>query len=779
MRFDIDVLGKVGIYVLVAVSFLALWTGGAFGVSIAAPMIVAAVVSWFWERPRIDPDKFGMMWTVFTVGFIGFSIFLLVGTDEGFVRVGVYLVLYLTFAKLFQRSRLADDVQLLALSFLLIAAATAFSEDVGFAFWFGTYVVVGVVTFAIYHLRVQLEEHKARGGRSRRQLFGPRYLAVLILLALVAFSSAIAFFFLFPRLGVGFFVQKSRDGVQQTGFSENVDLGTHGTIDEDNTVVMRVEADRDRLNALPGPYWRGISFDKYDGVGWSSSLKRRRTVQPNQDFEFNVAYLTGEDPAEVVDQTIYLEPIGSNVIFGLPLVLQFSLAEKDKSVPAWIQAKRGITMHEGGVFRVAEVPKTGLQYNVKSWPGTYPEELLKAQKAGEGLPPHQLAAYTQLPAADPRIRQLAEAVTKDAVSDWEKAAAIEKYLEDNYTYTTDLPNPGAEPPLEAFLFTHKRGHCEFFATAMVVMLRSINIPARMTNGFLGGTWNEFDDFFAVRNRDAHSWVEVHLQEAWWVRFDPTPPTEDYAAGPTVWERLYGFYDSLKFKWLKYVIEYDLETQLEILRSASNALAGNESGTSSEMSSAELRNRFANAVWSFRRNFWSGMGVLLFALLGWFGLRIRGLAPLDWRDAAIAGACLGGSFTLVVFTWRPEAGMLARGLSLLLPLIGLWFGVVRRRRPRGDRSRSYEGISRVYARLRQTLIQEGELELEATDGPEALLAAVRASDLPEQASIAQVVGRYLAVRFGGAEIPPAELKALGKEGKKVRRELRAWRKAKAA
>ncbi len=774
-RLDIDTLGKLGIYLLVAVSFLALWTGGAFGVAIAGPMLAAAVVSWFWEKPRVDPDRFGTAWTVLTVGFIGFCIFLIVGTDEGIVRVGVYLVLYLTFAKLFQRTRLVDEVQLLALTFLLIAAATAFSEDVGFALWFGLYVVVGVVTFAIYHLRVQLEEHRARGGRSRRQTFGARYLAVLVLLALVAFSSAVVFFFLFPRLGFGFFVQKSRDGVQQTGFSENVDLGKHGTIDDDNTVVMRVVVEPDKLNALRGIYWRGISFDKYDGVGWSSTLKRRRPIQPNQDYEYKIAQLTTEDPAEIVEQTIYLEPIGSNVIFGLPLILEFGLADKDKSVPAWIQARRGITMHEGDIFRVAQVPKTGLQYKAVSWPGQYDPELLKKQKSGEGMREHQQVAYLQLPAIDPRVRTLAETVTAGAGSDWEKAVAIEKHLKENYTYTTDLPDPGAEPPLEAFLFTHKRGHCEFFATAMVMMLRSVGVYARMTNGFLGGQWNDFDEFFAVRNRDAHSWVEVHLQEAWWVRFDPTPPTEDYEAGPTFWERVYSFYDSLKFKWVKYVIEYDLETQLELLRNASNALAGSDD-KSSEVSSAELRQRFADAVWSFRRNFWVGMGVLLIGLLGWFGIRIRGLAPLDFRDAAVGVGAVGAGLGLVVLTWRPEAGAFAQTYGVVVPLLGLWFGVARRRKPRTRRGTSYAGISKIYARLRKSVEDDGELEFGATEGPEAFVRRVRGSRLPERDEIERVALRYLAVRFGGAQLTDAELSGLGKSVKRIQKRLRAWRKA---
>jgi hypothetical protein len=767
---DLATFSKFGIYTLVAVAVAALWTGGALGVTIGGPIAAAGVGSWFWEKPRVDPDRFGRAWTALTLGFIGLCAYLLVFGDTGFVQVGVYLVLYLTCAKLFQRTRLADNVQLLALSFLLIAAATAFSDDVAFAALFGIYVVVGVVTFSIHHLQVQLAEQKTRGGRpGRGDLFGPRYVVTLVTLALVAFASAVGFFFLFPRLGFGFFVQKSRAGVQQTGFSENVDLGTHGTIRSDNTVVMRIVVERDALDALPGPYWRGISFDKYDGVGWANTLTRKRSVSPNQDWEFKVARLTTEDPSEILSQKIYLEPIGSSVLFGLPSVLQFGLAQKDKNVPTWVKTRRGLTYHEGGTFRLPLIPRTGFQYEVESWPGQYDPKFLRAQSSGDGLPEHQRVAYVQLPSIDPRIRALTEVVTREATTDYDRAIAVERHLKENYTYTTDLPDPGAEPPIEAFLFTNKRGHCEFYATAMVVMLRSIGIRARMANGFLGGTWNEFDDFFAVRNRDAHSWVEVHLAEAWWVRFDPTPPAADSESALSLWDRAYSLYDSLKFKWLKYVIEYDLETQLEILRNASNALAGAEG--SDEISTADLRLGFEQFFWSVRRNFVVATAILFLGFLCWLALRIRGRTPIDLRDALVIAAFVAAVATLTHFGWRPHATRAAWFFAMGCVGLAAWLGLARRRRRKSDPKPSYAGISRTYAALRQDLIRGGGVHLDAMDGPETLLARVRLMDLPSKPTITTIVERYMSVRFGDQTVTKAELTQLRRDVREVRRSLR--------
>lgn len=772
--FDLALLHKVGNYTLVALAIVALWTGRALSPALTAVVAAIMTLSWFWEKPRVDPDRFGTMWTALTVLFIGFSIYLGVMTEVGVVQTGVYFVLYLTGAKLFQRVRLDDAIQLLALSFLLLASATAYNEDVLFGAIFALYVVVGVVTFAVYHLRRQIEENASRGGRRVKQLFGPGFLSVLAGLALVCFLAAVAFFFLFPRLGFGFFAQKTRTGVQVSGFSESVDLGQHGSIKSDQTVVMRVQYPNGEPKPNPGleryrPYWRGISFDYYDGASWSSRLKAKRSLRPDHNWRFSIRRAKNIPPEDIIVQEIYLEPLGSNVIFSIYPPLAMELSQKDKITPAWMRRK-GISFSEGETLRHLAGGKVGFQYKVYSLDARYsPDQLRDAVTNDRTIPfgPRNTAAYTQLPEINPKIQQLAEQITAGLTNDYDKAKAIETHLRTNFTYTTDLPDIGGKSPMDAFLFEHQSGHCEYFATAMVVLLRSIKIPSRNVNGFMGGQWNEFDNFFAVRNADAHSWVEVWLDEAGWQPFEPTPPDADVSDRTGFFDPVTKFYDSLRFRWLKYVIEYDLETQIEALRSAANALGGDSEGDSDDPE--QFRLTLMDIFMSLRRNFTPAILVFLFSVLGWAGMRLRARHTLSWPDGLIILTTLSLSVGVVLALWRPEAGLLARIYSVALPLLALLAGLAFRQRSR-TRLKRHEGVAKLYARLLDMLDDAG-LPRRHADGPEATLKRVRASQLPAQDAIERLILRYMATRFGGQRLDDDELRALTRTLKDIRKALR--------
>src|SRR5690606_4697902 len=128
------------------------------------------------------------------------------------------------------------------------------------------------------------------------------------------------------------------------------------------------------------------------------------------------------------------------------------------------------------------------------------------------------------PNLHPRIRELAESVAgKHRESPRLAARTLETALRTGYQYHLESTSGAAADPLYDFLFVSKRGHCEFYSTAMVVMLRALGVPARNVTGFVGGTFNRFGDFYAVRQGDAHSWVEAYLPGRGWTRFDPTPP----------------------------------------------------------------------------------------------------------------------------------------------------------------------------------------------------------------------------------------------------------------
>jgi len=776
---DLELLHKVGTYLMVASTFCALWLGRAFDPVVGGVVTVLGVASWFWEQPRMDPSRFGRAWTAVTVGFLLLCGYLLFFTEQGFVQVGVYLVLFLTTAKLFQRARLVDYLQLFALSFLLLAAATAFNEDLTFGLFFIVYVVCGVLTFAMHHLRVQLEENVARGGMRTRQLFGFQYLSVLSVLALLIFAASVAFFFLFPRMGFGFFVQKSREGAQTTGFSESVELGSHGAIKSDTTVVMRIEFPAGRPEDTSDLHWRGITFDHYDGTRWTSTLNEEQGLSSNADWSFELPHPGHMPRGDGLEQRIYLEPIGSAVMFGLHELSRVELADKDKTA-ATILNRHQLSVSPGGDVRHLvrsrprarfEPPTVGYQYLATSDVGSPPVARLKESPPElrlVGLNRDAARAYVQLPKGSERLAALAKEVSSGADNDYDRVNRVEGYLKENLTYTTDLPDPGDMSPLDAFLFKHRKGHCEYFATALVMMVRSLGIPARSVNGFLGGQWNDFDDFLAVRNADAHSWVEVYFPGEGWVEFDPTPSAGNVSDQTSFWDPATELWDSLRFKWVKYVIEYDLETQVEFLRKASEALGDSPAGSESpEAFTFTLR----DLVLDLRRNLLPMLLVIGFALAGGIVIRLRSPAPIDTWDGVASGAPIGASVAVVMALWSPAVTSGAYVFAVVVPVLvvgeALWS-----RRPRTARRTpvAVAGVARHYASLRDALARTGVVPGKA-EGPEGLLQRVRASELPERAAIAALLVRYMEVRFGGQTMDKTELRSFGREVSRLSRMLR--------
>ena len=178
---------------------------------------------------------------------------------------------------------------------------------------------------------------------------------------------------------------------------------------------------------------------------------------------------------------------------------------------------------------------------------------------------------------DCRLRDLARFITKDAQTDYDKAVALENWLESSLSYTLEMraPREGLDP-VEFFVFERRKGHCEYFSSAMAIMGRAVGLPTRNVNGFLGGEWNEYDGYIAVRAGDAHSWVEVYFEGHGWVTFDPTPAGEADLlgrGGGGILSRLRRLADTLRFKWFKWVIEYDLYAQLKLFKNIGKKLKG--------------------------------------------------------------------------------------------------------------------------------------------------------------------------------------------------------------
>ncbi|MGH9592490.1 MAG: DUF4129 domain-containing transglutaminase family protein, partial [Bryobacteraceae bacterium] len=198
----------------------------------------------------------------------------------------------------------------------------------------------------------------------------------------------------------------------------------------------------------------------------------------------------------------------------------------------------------------------GLRYGAYSY---LEDESAPVLAAPPPLPEAQRREFLELPPLDERIPQLARDMTAAAVTQEDKARALQDRLRHDYGYTLKLLPATVPDPLANFLFVRKKGHCEYFASAMAVMLRTLGIPSRVATGFLSGEYNPMTGWQVVRASDAHSWVEAWFPNRGWTTFDPTPPDPN-GASAGVWNRAALLFDAADQFWQDWVVGYDVNRQ---------------------------------------------------------------------------------------------------------------------------------------------------------------------------------------------------------------------------
>jgi transglutaminase-like putative cysteine protease len=295
------------------------------------------------------------------------------------------------------------------------------------------------------------------------------------------------------------------------GFSPTVDLRMRGRLDD--RIVMRVRA----THAFN---WRGLVFDTYTGWGWRASDPQVTEVRigfPPARLVYRGDELLsyGARPVEVI-QTFFLEADQPNVLFAA------ALAER-----LWTPAGH-VYLDRYGAVRLPGPLRPGAVYSVVSRAMVPDPGRLRA---AEGTVPAFIAArYLQLPPLPDRVHALARRLTDGAPTRYDRVMAVNRYLWAHYAYDLAIP-PQRRPgdAVDYFLFEERRGYCEQFASAMVVLLRAAGIPARLVTGYTPGTLNPLTGLLEVRNSDAHAWVEVYFPRIGWVEFEPTPGFPETAA----------------------------------------------------------------------------------------------------------------------------------------------------------------------------------------------------------------------------------------------------------
>jgi len=491
--------------------------------------------------------------TLAYVLFYALDLFYLSGN---FVTATVHLVLFSLVVKIFSVHRDRDHLFLAILAFLMVLAAAVLTVNSTFFVLFTAFILLAVVTFTLMEMKraaaaATVKVRHFDWWAIRRMIFSISVAAPVLLLLILAGGAAI--FFLLPRISAGYLSALSPSSAFTTGFSENVRLGQIGRIQQSNAVVMHIQIQND-----PGGQfdlkWRGVSLSHFDGMGWSNPLPQYEAPRA-ADRSFLLSRGDPEWQALVADPRptyfrqlhyrVLMEPIGTNVFFlaGKPQVLSgdYRMVAIDPG---------------GGVYDADRFHPITVYQATSSLPVLAPDRL---RRASGSYPPSVSLNYLQLPQrVDARLRTLARDITASKSNNYDRALAVEQYLLRNYGYTLEMPRVPPRDPLANFLFERRQGHCEYFASAMAVMLRTLDIPSRIVNGFRGGDFNDLTSSYVVRARNAHSWVEVYFPDAGWVPFDPTPAAA--ITGNPTWNRFMLYLDAASEFWREWVVNYDFSHQ---------------------------------------------------------------------------------------------------------------------------------------------------------------------------------------------------------------------------
>jgi protein-glutamine gamma-glutamyltransferase len=583
-------------YATVAVATLTLVLAGGLSVALAALLWLLMVAAWMLEDTGWQlSERAGLMVVLLSIPlfFIDWKYQQSIGEPAG--RLGVnslaHLIVFLSAVKLLQAKKDRDWVFLYLISFFEVLLAAGLSFSPVFLGTLSLYLLCGLstiiafeiqksrraITVAETHLLVppdsRMFKRPRRRDRKRNAEANRLPLVALVLLTLI-FVLAMPLFLVAPRAGSAALTRSGGALTNFIGFSESVTLGEIGDLKRDNAVVMHVRLEESQ--PVADLRWRGVALDEFTGRGWKKSSEARHMTEKKNDKGF-FPLGTTEALHQRTTQTVFLEPIESPVLFAAsrPIAIQgdFPLLRIDGE--GSVQSRR----HEFERMIYKALSDT-----------TQPDAALLRRDLGPY--PAAFERYKQLPGAlDPRIAARANAVVANAHARnrYDEAQAIESHLQSEYGYSLQMRAAGPDP-LADFLFNVKAGHCEYFSTAMAVMLRTRGIAARVVNGFLPGEYNEAAGAYTVRQSDAHSWVEVYFPESQtWVTFDPTPAagkTEPVSTGFAA--QLGKYAEALELIWFQYVVGYDKQEQRSLATSLHNQLFDYRRSLS----------RTASAAWSW-------------------------------------------------------------------------------------------------------------------------------------------------------------------------------------
>lgn len=477
------------------------------------------------------------------------------------LSLGHFLIAVLI-CKLFDLRTKRDDAQAGLVSLLIIITAAIFSSSIGFGVVFFFYFLVGMQLIVLMNIHRPEEPILADAAPvARRDL--RRLIARLAILLIV---SGVAIFVVIPRGSrQPFAAWMAGRGLLQTGFTKSVHLGDFGRLQQSDVVVMHVRLEQ---NGHPyggeeiQPYFRGGTLDTYDSDRGSW---QRSNYLGRQNYEIPLGpaeevQIMEPDNQPLVRQYYKLMINTGHTLFAMEPVTAIYSANNQRLMASELDGTLSVQSPntEGFEYEVESVlsphammpivqPSMGGRYELYRPISTLPDVVSIAREVAGNLFPRSDKPLTTAQAETLAIR-------------------FEQYLRTNYPYSLQIRT--VDPKLDRtvdFLLNRKKigGHCEYFASAMVMMCRAAGLQARIVSGYHGGEYNNVGGFYVVRQKYAHAWVEVLIPDRGWMQFDPSPSTLETSEPTFVgsWLRwIQEMAQVIQRSWLSGVIAFDNTTR---------------------------------------------------------------------------------------------------------------------------------------------------------------------------------------------------------------------------
>ncbi len=460
------------------------------------------------------------------------------------VPATVHLVFFLAITKILAAHTDRDFTYLKLIAFLELLAACLLNGNLSFFVLMAVYLVFGVATFTTSEVR-RSANRPVRVVRTGLRRLPLRLGLMTVFITTGVLGMTAGLFFFLPRTARAAFQHLVPDRYRLAGFSNRITLGQLGEIKQQSTPVMHVRfINPEHPLSLK---WRGMALGQFDGRSWfnASSVPEQKIEAERNRLVRLVDDRYRPSRRTELQYEVHLRDIGTDTLFfaGVPEFVSID-APLIKRMP-------------GGTYRVPFGAAGGLSYVSYGY----------LERAGSVFPPNipgltqvLRQEYLKLPQLDPRIPNLAAEWIEGNQDPAAQAASIERRLRKDYGYSLVLLQSEVRDPLANFLFDRRAGHCEYFASAMAVMLRTVGIPSRVVTGFQSGIFNPLSGWQVIRSSDAHSWVEAYLPQRGWTTFDPTPPDPNVTRNSLA-TRLALYMDAAETFWQEWVLNYDLEHQL--------------------------------------------------------------------------------------------------------------------------------------------------------------------------------------------------------------------------